>query len=272
MMESLTREDWKDMDPVEFRARIRERVHHTVEILLYRALHEAKPLAPSVGSYVNEMLAVWEERGLPADTPDIAWTRRLLKMAEDVQAGRKVDLTEFATRRFSQQDLETADRLIKERRSVRHWTEEEVPDWMIDKIIEAGLWGAHACNLQSLRFIVVREKNEPGLFVGADIPGGPVHIVACQDFRAYRANTRMTEKNRLLDCGAAMQNMVLQAHALGLGGCWLTFRQPMIVRLRERFNLHEELQVQTYMDVGFPAQTPMPPARMTLNEAVIARL
>src|SRR3990172_213798 len=98
MMESLTREDWKDMDPVEFRARIRERVHHTVEILLYRAIHEGKPLAPSVGSYVKDMLAVWEQRGLPPETPDIAWTRRLPQMAQHVQAGTKVDLTRFATR------------------------------------------------------------------------------------------------------------------------------------------------------------------------------
>ena len=170
-----------------------------------------------------------------------------------------------------------ARRLLYERRTVRHWSEEEVPDSMIDAILDAGLWAPHGCNLNSLRFLVVRDKAEPGLFRGADIPGGPVHIVACQDRRVYYqqpgyvADPQMLEKNRVLDCGAAMQNMVLMAHALGLGGCWLTFRGQMVPRIRERFNLPDYIEIVTYMDVGFPVQTPMPPSCMTVQEAVLVR-
>ena len=143
---------------------------------------------------------------------------------------------------------------------------------MIDEIVRAGTWGAHSCNLQSVRFAVVREKNEPGLFRGADIPGGPVHIVALQDERVYRANPLNPVRNRLIDAGAAVQNMVLAAHALGLGGVWLTFSDAMLERLYKRFGLPDEVKIVTYLDVGYPAQTPAPPLRLDLDETVLVRI
>jgi nitroreductase len=69
-----------------------------------------------------------------------------------------------------------------------------------------------------------------------------------------------------------MQNMVLQAHALGLGACWLTFRQAMKDRIRQRLNIPEDIEIITYFDVGFPAQAPMAPTRIKLKEAIIARV
>ena len=83
-----------------------------------------------------------------------------------------------------------------------------LPDELIDKVLEAGLWAAHGCNVQSIRYIVVREKNEPGLFRGSDVPGGPVHLIVLQDMRCYRANSFTPVRNQLLDAGAAGQNMV----------------------------------------------------------------
>jgi nitroreductase len=256
---------------------ITERGHHTVEIQLYEALAKKKSLAPTVGDMVRELLAAWKERGLPAEAPDLLWVTSLLEMAEHTKKSEAVDLSRFAWKPFDAADRKVADRLIYERRSVRHWTEEEVPDWMIDEIMRAGLWAAHGCNLNSLRFLVVREKNEPGLFRGSDIPGGPVHIVACQDRRVYYMqpgyvrDPEKLERNRVLDCGAAMQNMILMAHALGLGGCWLTFSQEMLARLRKHFELPAHIEIVTYLDVGFPNQTPMPPGRITVQEAVLVR-
>ncbi len=272
-----SRESVMALDPTSLRAMITERGHHTVEIQLYEALAKGKSLAPTVGDMVRDLLAAWKERGLPLEGSDLLWAASLLEMAERVKKGEAVSLSGFAWKPFDAGDREVADRLIFERRSVRHWTEEEVPDRMIDEIMRAGLWAAHGCNLNSLRFIVVREKNEPGLFRGSDIPGGPVHIVACQDRRGYCMqpgyvrDPEKRERNRVLDCGAAMQNMILMAHALGLGGCWLTFSQEMMARLRERFQFPAHLEIVTYLDVGFPNQTPLPPGRITVREAVLVR-
>ena len=280
MKVDYSRENLMTLDPTTLRAMIIERTHHTVEIQLYDALAKGETLSPNRGDNVREMLAIWQERGLPLDlnAPDWAWVHALLDMAQRLSKGEEVVLSSFAWDPTDEGTRKVANQLIRQRRSVRHWTGEPVPDWMIDEILQAGLRAPHGCNLCSLRFLVIREENAPGLFQGSDIPGGPVHIVACQDRRAYYAqpgyvaNPDMLERNRLLDCGAAMQNMVLIAHALGLGACWLTFRLEMVQRLREHFELEDEVQVVTYLDVGFPAQTPMPPGRLDLEETVIARV
>lgn len=268
----LSREKYLELEEAEFRARFRERIHHTLEIQTYAALYSGQKLSESQTRTVENLIALWQERGIPTDRPDYQWAQRVLSFAKSAQEGKKADLSAFEPYAVSPGDLNVFNKIITERRSVRHWTDEEVPDGHVNAIIEAGLWGAHSCNLQSLRFAVVREKNEPGLFKGSDIPGGPVHIVALQDERVYRANPYNPVRNRLLDVGAATQNMVLAAHALGLGGVWLTFSDAMLERLYKRFDLPEHIKIVTYIDVGFPDQTPAPPDRLGLDETVLIRI
>ncbi len=268
----LTREEYLALEPVEFRARFRERVHHTLEIQTYAAIDSGKRLAESQTNKVKGLMQIWEEKGLPKDAPDYQWAAELVCFAELCQAEKKVDLARFTPKKLSEADVQAFEAILYERRSVRHWTDQDVPEHIIDKLMEAGLWAAHSCNLQSIRYLVVREKNEPGLFLGSDIPGGPVHVVLLQDERVYNANPRNPVRNRLLDCGAAAQNIVLAAHAYGLGGCWLTFTDKMIERLRNRFNIPEHTKIVTYVDVGYPNQTPSAPRRLTLSEMVFARL
>lgn len=267
-----TREQYLEMDPVEFRARFRERVHHTLEIQTYAAIHKGRKISDTQTNTVEELMEIWKIRNLPTDTADYQWAEQLLGFAKSNLAGEKVDLSPFAPKWLNEDELKIFNHVLYERRSVRHWLDKDVPDELIDKILEAGLWAAHSCNLQSIRYLVVKEKNEPNLFRGSDIPGGPVHIVLLQDERAYQGNLRMPKKNWLLDCGAAAQNVVLAAHAHGLGGCWLTFRGSMIERLRERFDIPEYIQVVTYVDVGYPDQDPAPPRRLDLSEMVFARV
>lgn len=275
-----SRENLMEINPSTFRAMIIERSHHTVEIQLYEALAKGKKLPATQGKIVRELLEIYRERGLPMDmeSPDWQWVHWLLDSADKVARGEAVDLTAFAWKPLTRKEAEIGKRVIWERRSVRHWTDDEVPDSMIDQVLEAGILGAHGCNLSSLRFLVIRERNAPGIFRGADIPGGPVHIVACQDRHVYYAQPGyvayppVLEKNRVLDCGAAMQNMVLMAHILGLGACWLTFNPAIEERLRKRFNLDKEVDVVTYLDLGFPAQTPRAPGRRALKECILARV
>jgi len=268
----LTREEYLALDPVEFRARFRERVHHSLEIQTYAAIDSGKRLGEAQTNKVKGLMQIWEEKGIPKDAPDYQWASELVCFAEICQGEKKVDLTRFTPRKLSQGDIQAFDAILYERRSVRHWTDQEVSDEVIDKLMNAGLWAAHSCNLQSIRYLVVRERNEPGLFRGADIPGGPVHVVLLQDQRVYKANPYNPVRNRLLDCGAAAQNIVLAAHAYGLGGCWLTFTDKMIERLVKRFKIPEHTTIMTYIDVGYPHQSPSPPRRLTLSEMVFARV
>jgi nitroreductase len=119
--------------------------------------------------------------------------------------------------------------------------------------------------------LVIREETSPGLFRGSDIPGGPVHLVVCQDERVYKANPYMPERNHLLDAGAAAQNIVLAAHAAGLEGVWLTFNDAIIKRLKDTFSLPGYITPVTYVDVGYGDQTPYPVLRPPVEETIIGR-
>lgn len=269
---NLTDEEYLNMDETEFRARFRERVHHTLEIQTYAAANDGGILRENQNDTAKKFIRLWEKRNLSRDLPEYVYAKKLIDFSEKLSKGEKLDLSEFEPYKLSDEDINTFFKVIKERRSVRHFKEDRVPDELIDKILESGLWAAHSCNLQSIKYLVVREETTPGLFKGSDVPGGPVHLVVLQDERVYRANPLNPVRNRLIDAGAAAQNMVLAAHALGLGGVWLTFSDAMIDRISKYFNLPEYIKLVTYVDIGFPNQTPYAPQRKTLDEAVIARV
>ena len=269
---ALTEEEFLEMDPVEFRARVRERSHHTLEIQVYQAAYRNRTLSAKQADYTKWLLEIWKKKGLSEDLPEYRYAKKLIGFADALSKGEPVDLEPYRPTPVTEEMEKDFFTILKERRSVREFKDIEVPDELIDKILDAGLWAAHGCNIQSIRYIVVREKNVPGLFAGSDVPGGPVHLVILQDMRNYRANSFTPRRNQLLDAGAAGQNIVLAAHAVGLEGVWLTFNEAMCKRLTEYFKLPEYIRLVTYVDVGYGDQTPYPPQRLDVKDTILARI
>lgn len=268
----LSDDNFLAMDEVEFRARVRERSHHLLEIQLYSTVYKKKPLRETQPDYAKHLLELWEKRGLSKDLPEYRYTSFLIEAAEKAIKGEAVDLSPFAPTPVTKEMEDSFFTIVKERRSVREYKDIDVPDSIIDKILEAGLWAAHGCNVQSIRYLVVKENHEPGLFRGSDVPGGPVHLVILQDMRCYRANSFTPVRNQLLDAGAAGQNLVLAAHAAGLESVWLTFSESMCKRLKERFDLPDYVRLVTYVDVGYGDQTPYAPQRWDVKDTILARV
>ncbi|CUX44824.1 nitroreductase family protein [Clostridium sp. C105KSO13] len=268
----ITDEEFLHMDETEFRARVRERCHHTLEIQMYHAAYRNLRLKETQADYTKHLLSLWVKRGLSKELPEYKYASFLVQSADKLSNGEPVDLSPYEPKKVTKEMEEDFFTILKERRSVREFTDQEVPDEIIDKILEAGLWAAHGCNVQSIKYIVVREKNEPGLFRGSDVPGGPIHLVILQDMRCYKANSFTPVRNQLLDAGAAGQNIVLAAHAVGLEGVWLTFpNHEFSDRLRKKFELPDYIRMVTYVDVGYGDQTPHPPLRSGVEAAVLAR-
>lgn len=268
----LSEEQLMELNEVEFRARMRERCHHTLEIPTYESAYFGTPLPADQTETVEKMLRVWDRRGLSHDLVEYRFATTILGYAKKRIAGEPVDLSIHEPKWLTPGEQEVFERVIYERRTVRQWDlKRYVDDELIDKVLNAGLWGPHGCNLQSIRYMVIREDAEPGLFDGSDVPGGPIHVVIMQDKRCYDANKLMPPFNILLDCGAATQNIVLAAHAYGLGGCWLTFSDVMRERLIKHYSIPEHYDVVTYVDIGWPDQSPCPVWRCGVEEAVVYR-
>lgn len=265
-------EELLHMDETEFRARVRERSHHTLEIQMYYAAYRNKRLHKNRADYTKHLLELWVKRGLSKELPEYRYASFLVQSADKLANGEAVDLTYYAPTPVTKEMERNFFTILKERRSVREFKDQDVPDETINKVLEAGLWAAHGCNVQSIRYIVVREKNEPGLFKGSDVPGGPIHLIILQDMRCYRANSFTPRRNQLLDAGAAGQNLVLAAHAVGLEGVWLTFPdEEFCDRLRKKFDLPDYIRLVTYVDVGYGDQTPHPPLRWDVEDTILGR-
>lgn len=72
-----------------------------------------------------------------------------------------------------------------------------------------------------------------------------------------------------LSCAAATQNLLLAAHALGLGACWQG--DPLLAQheLRKTLQLPKEVKVVSSVALGYAASAACPPARPLLREAML---
>jgi nitroreductase len=252
------------------RAIIRERAHHTVEGIVYLALENRIEIYPRHGALLKFLIEIWRERGLPLDHPDIRWAVRLLELLEDCRQERKPETQLEYPRKMNDGELDTVDEIIYKRRSIRSFTDGDVPRQMIEKIVEAGLWAPSACNLQTVRALVVDSEEGLSIFRKGEVGGAPIYVVICQDYRPYEFfENQIPLHNRGYDAGAAAQNMLLMAHALGLGAVWLTFSESQTQQIRELYRLPSHMHISTYIGMGWPSQGAIAPGRIRVNEAII---
>ena len=274
MFGEYSREDLMQMDPVPLRALLHERTHHTIEVPIYPTLLKGKERKiEDFGLQAQMIFDVWRERGLTEDGPDLEWVKKYLAIAEKIRSGEKVQLDESLPTPFTDQEMAAVNKLIYERRSVREFIEKEVPDDMIEKILEAGRAAPCGCNLNEVRFIVLRDPEEHKMIWSDISTKNAVVIVLCVDTRvpAVVGHNRMIPQNAGFDAAAAGDHMLLMAHALGLGGCWLTKREETAKKFSQEYGLPEYIQPQMHMAVGWTAVGTIKSQRLPLEDMMIRR-
>ena len=109
--------------------------------------------------------------------------------------------------------------VIKIRRSVREFTDEEISSGDIAKIIEAGISAPSAKNQQPWEFIVIKDRtilNKLSEKLSPLYAKSKVTIILCMRKDNLKSPTRTAQ-----DMSACMQNMMLEATDLGIGSCWI---------------------------------------------------
>jgi nitroreductase len=165
--------------------------------------------------------------------------------------------------------------IIKNRRSVREFEDREIPESAIDVLIEALRWAPSAGNLQSRKFYFVfneaiRNKLALAGFrhdYASFIARAPLVVVACADLNiASRYGERGADLYCVQDAAASVQNLLLAAHDLGLGTCWVgAFKEEQV---KEILDLPGHLRPVVIVPVGYPAKTPKAPFRLPKSECV----
>ncbi len=152
------------------------------------------------------------------------------------------------------------------RRSIRRYVEDnEVEQEKIVKLLQAAMAAPSACNIQPWEFIVVTEKGTAGL-IKQSIPrfgnyNAPLVIVVC----SYKKYIPWEGDEGIVDCSAAMENMLIAATAMGLGSVWIGgFDAPSI---RKILDIPEDVAVIGVAYFGYPAEQPEPRTKY-VEEAV----
>ena len=160
---------------------------------------------------------------------------------------------------------------IKTRRSIRKFQNQEIPSEIVEKLIEALIWAPSAGNLQSRKFYFIfnakiKEKLAEAALGQDFIAQAPLVIVGCSDDKIkWKYGERGKKIYALCDVAMSIQNMMILAKDLKLGSCpvgaFLEDQVSEILKIPK--NLHPILIVP----VGYPAEKPIPPPRISQTEA-----
>jgi len=147
---------------------------------------------------------------------------------------------------------------IRTRRSIRKYLNQPVPKDVLQKILTAGMYAPSACNAQPWQFVVLEDRKllsevskiHPYAVMAAD---APLAILVCGD-----TSLEQVPGYWVIDCSAAVQNLLLAAHALGLCAVW-TGVYPQIERVagfRRLLGLPKNVIPHSLIPLGYPAEQP----------------
>ena len=162
---------------------------------------------------------------------------------------------------------------IKERRSIRAFTDEKVSEKDVERLIDAARWAPSAGNTQPLELVVVKDKEMKRKLSEAAlnqtfIQKAPVVIVVCADLNRSSRGYGSRGKNlySLQDTAAATENILLAAQELGLATCWVgAFRDKEVAKA---VKAPKNMKPEAIVPVGHPAERPVAPPKRSVNEIV----
>ncbi len=191
---------------------------------------------------------------------------------------------------------------VLSRRSVRNYREKTISPEQISRILRAGMWAPSAHNAQPWRFYVLestetkrqlaqamggafrRDLENDGetaetidLVVNESIErfsSAPTLVLVClsMDTMDVYSDERRQQAEFVMgvqSVAAAVQNILLAAHAEGLGACW--FCAPLFCQgiVQEILKIPGDVYPQALVALGEPAELPLTPPRRRLDEIVV---
>lgn len=152
---------------------------------------------------------------------------------------------------------------IATRTSIRDYQKKPVEKDKVDKMLRAGMAAPTAMNKQPWHFIVVDERRVLDSLSMANphskmLQKAPLAIVVCGDMQ--KTIDGDGRDFWIQDCSAVTENILLAAHAMGLGAVW-TGVYPAVERCKaitKVLGLPDNLVPLSCIVIGYPAENPKP--------------
>jgi nitroreductase len=151
------------------------------------------------------------------------------------------------------------------RRSTREFAPGDVDDESVTLLLKAAMAAPSAVAKDPWRFVVIRSAQTRNAIADA-LPHGqmlrqaPLGIAVCGDLDAVHDHQL---SYLLQDCSAATENLLLAAHILGLGACWLAVhpREERMRRVKDILQLPPAVLPVTCIAIGRPGEQKEPRTR-----------
>lgn len=151
------------------------------------------------------------------------------------------------------------------KRDLRMYTDAPIPEAVMHRILQAGRMAGSAKNVEANRLIVVTEQSVKDA------------LAASGDFSSWIGSSAVivgfaapADQMRLFDVGRQAQNMMIAAHAEGVGSCPITLQHAD--RTRAAVGLPEDWQMPMVITLGYPVaehpESPLKRPRVALDELV----
>ncbi|MEO5882719.1 MAG: nitroreductase family protein [Caldimonas sp.] len=197
---------------------------------------------------------------------------------------------------------ESSAQQVTVRRSVRRYVSKSIDGELIDRLLEAAVAAPSAHNRQPWRFAVMSSgrlkaalayamgerlrqdrsgDNDPGAAIEADVARSFARItgaaslilvsLSMEDMDAYPDAVRIRNEHQMAVQSTAMagQNLLLAAHATGLGACWLCAPMFCPDAVRDVLDLPAHWEPQGLVTLGYPAAAGKPFVRRPMSEVVM---
>jgi nitroreductase len=168
---------------------------------------------------------------------------------------------------------------IKERRSIRKYKPDPIPEEVLHQVLEAVRWAPSWANTQCWEVIVVRDPNMKSELTNAftttnparsSITEAPLVVVLCgkKGVSGFKKGEAATAKGDWLmfDTGLAMQTLCLAAHGLGLGTVVVGMFDHQ--KAGEILGVPEDVEVVAMTPLGYPTSASTGPKRKETSEFV----
>jgi nitroreductase len=145
---------------------------------------------------------------------------------------------------------------ILSRRSIRKYTSQPVSEVTVKELLQAAMAAPSAGNQQPWHFVVIRDRQIlaeiPRVHPHSSmVPSAQLAILVCGDLQREKHGGYWVQ-----DCSAATQNLLLAAHAKGLGAVWLGVypREDRVTGLRKLAGLPQHVVPLALIPIGYPAE------------------
>ena len=211
---------------------------------------------------LNDRLKIYEEK-FDVTKPDYLWALSVKELYFQAIQEQREFRYPWEKKSRIHVDKEEFEKLVLGRRSIRNFTAGEIPD----EIVRYGSWAPCTCNMQALRYIVVKSREVKDKIAAGGFYGRNVScIVAVVANREFYDDWDVD--GPIHDSAASMENMLLACRYLDVGACYVSDQGVNQEKYRTLLKIGEPEKITAFLWLGRYEQEPRAPKRRKPDDII----